>query len=422
MKRIIKSDCRICGASNLVSVLDLGEAPLSGTFLKLGEVVPRLPLNLARCEACGLVQLFDKLPIEELYSENYGYESHLNDSMVVHLRNKATKLIETVNQSNNFVDSRVILDIASNDGTFLREISIVAGKKDKLLGCDPLIANFVDCYPPRTIKFPVFFSKENIGKEFYEKIDLVTSLSVYYDVENPVSFAKDIWNLLKPGGLWHLEQSYLPAMLKNNSYDTICHEHLLYFSARDLLHIANEVGFNVINSECNLINGGSLQITLQKRTKSENEINLNNDFVNLCKEEETLGVTDGSMLENFAVDAAIHARNLRKTILGLINTGHEIYALGASTKGNIILHYAELNDSIIKAIGEVNPKKFGKVTPGTNIPIIDEKEILKLPGKGKVLLILPWHFRETFRVKSQEFLKSGGKILFPIPEILLIGT
>ena len=419
---MIESDCRICGSDDLVSVLDLGEAPLSGTFLKLGEVVPRLPLNLARCETCGLVQLFDKLPIEELYSVNYGYESHLNDSMVFHLRDKASRLMETINHSEILEDSRVFLDIASNDGTFLREISMLAGGKDKLLGCDPLIANFVDHYPLKTIKIPTFFSKENIGKEFYEKIDLITSLSVYYDVENPVNFAKDIWNLLKPGGLWHLEQSYLPAMLKNNSYDTVCHEHLLYFSARDLRRIASEVGFNVLNSGCNLINGGSLQITLQKRSHSENEIYFNTDFEKLCKEEEATGVADGSLLKSFATDAVEHAQNLRKTVLDLKNIGHEIYALGASTKGNIILHFAELDFSTIKAIGEVNPKKFGKVTPGTNIPIIDEREILGLRGEGKVLIILPWHFRETFLGKSQEFLKTGGKLLFPMPEILLVGS
>lgn len=422
MKKLIKSDCRICGSGDLVSVLDLGAVPLSGTFLKLGEVVARLPLNLARCNACGLVQLFDKLPIEELYSANYGYESHLNESMVFHLRDKATRLMEIINQADILGGSRVFLDIASNDGTLLREISKIAGRNDKFLGCDPLIANFVDYYPARTIKIPSFFSKENIGKEFYEKIDLITSLSVYYDVNNPVNFAKDIWHLLKPGGLWHLEQSYLPAMLENNSYDTICHEHLLYFSARDLRRIANEVGFSVLNSERNLINGGSLQITLQKRSYSESAIKLNTDFEELCKEEEILGVTDGSLLKLFSTDAAKHAQNLRRTVLDLKNTGHEIYALGASTKGNIILNFAELDFSIIKAIGEVNPKKYGKVTPGTNIPIIDEKEILGLYGLGKVLIILPWHFRETFLGKSQGFLKSGGKLLFPMPEIMLVGS
>jgi hypothetical protein len=189
-----------------------------------------------------------------------------------------------------------------------------------------------------------------------------------------------------------------------------------------LLRIASQVGFDVIDSECNLINGGSLQITLQKRNDSEGEIYLNSHFEKLCKEEEALGIADGTLLKSFATDAVKHAQNLRKTILDLKNTGHDIYALGASTKGNIILHYAELDNSMIRAIGEVNPKKFGKVTPGTDIPIIDEKEILGLRGEGKVLLILPWHFRETFLSKSQEFLKSGGKLLFPMPEIVLVGT
>ena len=426
MHKVSKASCRLCKLPELVSVFDLGEISLSGTFLNAGEFVPVLPLNLARCLECGLVQLYDDLPVEMLYSSDYGYESHLNSSMVTHLKTKAENLCEILAEDTvdgNLQAPRTILDIASNDGTLLHEFSKLLKNTSIFIGCDPLISNFKDKYPSNAQKIEKFFTSANVGHNLLGKIDLVTSLSVYYDVKDPLNFAQDVWSLLKPGGYWHLEQSYFPLMLRNNSYDTICHEHLLYFSASDLKKIAQKIGFEVVNFQLNEINGGSLELTLRKRKSNLSAIQVSVNvkrFEELCNSERISGITDGVAMASFAQSSQEHALKLRNILLEMKSKGIEIYALGASTKGNIILNYSELTDKLISCIGEVNEKKFGKVTPGTNIPICDENFILKNSGENKVALILPWHFRATFIEKAKFFLETGGKLIFPLPEIEII--
>lgn len=424
MQKILKAVCRLCNHTSLDSIFDLGQIPLSGTFLEAGEFLPSMPLHLARCSSCGLVQLQDDLPIEDLYSSNYGYESHLNSSMVQHLKSKAQHLSKLLISENSNLNSEdkpsFILDIASNDGTFLSEFEKILGPSANLLGCDPLISNFADHYPVNADKIEKFFSSGNVGNELQGKLDLVTSLSVFYDVRNPIEFAQDVWNLLRPGGYWHLEQSYFPSMLKNNSYDTICHEHLLYYSASNLRNIGKQIGFNVVEVELNEINGGSIEITFQKSETQSKQVHENIRFLELCDSEKNSGISDGTAGMQFANIAREHGMKLNKIISDLKESGNEIFCLGASTKGNIILNYADLNNSLISSVGEVNKKKFGKVTPGTNIPICDESLILNSPGENRVCLVLPWHFRKTFIEKAQFFLKTGGKLIFPLPDIEII--
>ena len=424
MKKILKAVCRVCNHTSLDSIFDLGQIPLSGTFLEAGEFLPSMPLNLARCSNCGLVQLHDDLPIEDLYSSNYGYESHLNTSMVQHLKSKAERLAKLfIDGTANPISQEAplfILDIASNDGTLLSQFENIFGARVNLLGCDPLISNFDDRYPINAIKIEKFFTSENIGNNFLGKLDLVTSLSVFYDVRKPIEFAQDIWNLLTPGGYWHLEQSYFPSMLKNNSYDTICHEHLLYYSANDLRNIAQKVGFNIVEAELNDVNGGSLEITLQKSGNKSKQGYEDSKFIELCNFEENSGISDGTAEKEFADRAREHGVKLHRTISDLKEKGNEIFCLGASTKGNIILNHASLDNNLISSVGEVNKKKFGKVTPGTNIPICDENLILNSSGENRVAVVLPWHFRTTFIEKAQFFLETGGKLIFPLPEIEII--
>lgn len=416
----------MCKHPELISAFDLGEMSLSGTFLEAGKVLPVLPLNLARCPECGLAQLYDDFPIEMLYSVNYGYESHLNSSMVRHLKTKAEhlcKLLVEEEFGRNSGASLVVLDIASNDGTLLNEFNDILSDTSVLIGCDPLISNFKDKYPLKAQKIEKFFTCENVGNNLLGKIDLVTSLSVFYDVTDPLGFAEDVWNLLKPSGYWHLEQSYFPLMLEKNSYDTICHEHLLYYSASDLKNIAQKIGFTVVDFKLNDVNGGSLELTLQKgqpHSKTSQTVSKAQEFEELCSNERISGVMDGAAIAMFAQKSQEHGLKLRNILLELKNKGNEIYGLGASTKGNIILNYADLTNALISCVGEVNEKKFGKVTPGTNIPICDEDLILKNSGENKVALVLPWHFRATFIKKAQFFLETGGKLIIPLPEIEVI--
>jgi hypothetical protein len=330
--------------------------------------------------------------------------------MVDHLRNKAIELHRSFLSYGN---SKVVLDIASNDGTLLREFSKIDSSLS-LVGCDPLLDNFDNCYPNNAIKLRHFFEVNHIPKFLVGQIDLITSLSVYYDVDNPIKFAIDVWNSLKPGALWHLEQSYCLSMFRQNSFDTICHEHILYLKLNDFANIFNQVGFSVVSVELNDINGGSVALTVRKCDPSR--IVHSVEFLEMLSSEKIALQEWESEIHLFSSRVQSLLQTLRALISKEIKRGTQVYALGASTKGNIILSAARLDNSMIRAIGDINPKKIGRVTPGTRIPIIGEEEVLRNNPKETSLLILPWHFRRTFIERTSEFRSSGGKVIFPLPE------
>jgi hypothetical protein len=407
------SSCRICKAPKLDIILELGSSPISGHFPKLNEEVESLPLNLARCSYCGLIQLYNILPISELYTETYGYESHLNSSMQNHLINKALKL-QKVFQNRAYGKKGVFLDIASNDGTLLSGYA-QSSSKNTLIGIDPLITNFDNFYPEDAIKIQNFFSATVYKEIVNMKADVISSISVFYDLDKPLDFARDIHEILSEDGIWHLEQSYCVSMLKKTSFDTICHEHLLYLRAHDFQYIFDKIGFTVIAVQLNEINGGSIAITVEK-TKGGKHCQ---DFVDLLESEINEGYCEIGVYNEFARKVETYKNNLLNTIHTFKSDGYKIFGLGASTKGNIILNYCGLDSSIVEKIGEVNAKKFGRMTPGTKIPIVSEKSILE--SKEKILaIILPWHFRETFLSSTQKFRANGNLILFPIPDIEII--
>ena len=405
--------CRLCGNSNLSVLLDLGKLSLTGVFLAPGDNAPKAELVLAQCPNCHLVQLQHSYPPELLYGANYGYESHLNQSMVSHLQAKAKNLEKQYIKAEK---KAVVVDIASNDGILL---SGYQGKNITKIGIDPLINILEDYYPADSIKISAYFSANVYWENFNKPADLVSSVSVIYDLEAPIKFANDVYQILSDGGIWHFEQSYLPTMVTTNSYDTICHEHLLYFSLHDLRFLLNNSGFQLIDATLNSTNGGSIAITAKKSHLVE-QVDPFIDF--LLAREIKLGFQNGSAMERFVNQALTHRDNLKDIIYSYKSLDFNIFGLGASTKGNVLLQWAELNSDIINSIGDINPKKFGKLTPGSFIPIVPEEDILKMGNKKSIALVLPWHFRLGIVDRAGSFLSNGGKLLFPLPNIEIVGN
>jgi len=403
----------MCGESELSLLLNLGNLSLTGVFLSPGENDFKAELALGKCSNCHLVQLMHSYPSNLLYGSSYGYESHLNSSMVKHLLTKA-KILQ-----NKFIrtEDAVVVDIASNDGTLL---SGYLGDDLRLVGIDPLINTFNDRYPKSVIKIDDFFSAQSYWNKTSLSANLVTSLSVIYDLENPLSFARDVWEILADDGIWHLEQSYLPSMVETTSYDTICHEHLLYLSLHDIKFLLEAVGFSIIDATLNSVNGGSIAVTA-KKTRSHVDSDPNIEF--LLKQEIDMGLITGEMMEKFIKNSFAHKKNLIDLVSTYRDAGYEIFGLGASTKGNVLLQWAGLDATIIKSIGEINPKKFNKVTPGTRIPIVEEHKVLNIDADSKRLsLVLPWHFKPVIMERAESYLSKGGKLLFPLPTIEVVGN
>jgi hypothetical protein len=400
--------CRICTSQNIESFLDLGVLALTGKYADPGISIDKQPLNLGKCLNCGLVQLMDNFVNTDLYGAGYGYESHLNNSMKSHLQSTA-KYIE-----NRFKPSKndIIVDVASNDGTLLSGYSVDA---KKLIGIDPLINIFANKYPDGAVKINEFFSKEAYFKNADQKAKIITSFSVFYDLEDPIKFSQHIENILEEDGVWVLEQSYLPTMISSLGFDTICHEHLLYLSLSDFDRIFKQVGLEIFEAKLNNINGGSIQLYVKKSTNSSYTVSPYVEW--LLHWENSSGVNSFDSCKVFAKNVKDYSLRLRKLIESYKDLGYFIFGLGASTKGNVLLQYCNLGE-LIEEIGEVNPKKFGKVTPGTNIPIVNQDKLIgpqNLDTTNQLGLIIPWHFRNSIKNSAEHYLSKGGSLLVPLP-------
>jgi hypothetical protein len=404
----MKIKCRICTSQNIESFLDLGVLALTGKYADPGTSIDKQPLNLGKCLNCGLVQLMDNFINTDLYGAGYGYESHLNNSMKSHLQSTA-KYIE-----NRFKPSKndIIVDVASNDGTLLAGYSM---DSKKLIGIDPLINIFVDKYPSGAIKINDFFSKEAYFKSADQKAKIITSFSVFYDLEDPIKFSQHIENILEDEGVWVLEQSYLPMMISSLGFDTICHEHLLYLSLSDFDRIFKQVGLEIFEAKLNDVNGGSLQLYVKKSTNSSHAVSPYVEW--LLHWENSSGVSSFESCKVFAKNVKDYSFRLRKLIESYKDLGYFIFGLGASTKGNVLLQYCNLGE-LIEEIGEVNPKKFGKVTPGTNIPIVNQDKLIgpqNLDATNQLGIIIPWHFKNSIKNSANDYLSKGGSLLVPLP-------
>jgi len=404
--------CRLCGHEELSEIIDFGDMALTGVFVKEGSNVRKAPLKLVRCKDCGMTQLGHRFDPSALYGETYGYESHLNSSMSKHLKSKARTLEATYL---NDIQSPIIVDIASNDGTLLSGYT----KSDaKLIGIDPLINYVSNHYPEECIKISDFFSKDNFFSKSSGKANLVTSLSVLYDLDDPRQFAKDVFEILDDEGIWHFEQSYLPTMVETLSYDTICHEHLLYFSLKNIQNLLTFSGFQIIDVSLNSINGGSIAITA---IKSDSKVQQSPFVSYLLNQESLKGFDSEEALLVFAEKSKSHKKELKVLIEEYKKAGYKVVGLGASTKGNVLLQWLGLDRTYIEYIGDINPKKFDAQCPGSGIPIIEENKIFAEADQRTIALVLPWHFRDGIVTNSEKYLSKGGKLLFPLPQIQVVG-
>jgi hypothetical protein len=402
--------CRICRSPQLVPVLDLGEQALTGVFPRTrGERVTSGPLRLVKCtggpEACGLLQLEHSYDLAEMYGDNYGYRSGLNASMVAHLNGKVMKVLEQV----ALRPGDLVVDIGANDGTTLQ-----AYPPDlTLVGIDPTGAKFASFYPPHVRLVPEFFSAKLVRERFPgRRAKVVTSFAMFYDLEDPVDFMRQVHQVLDDDGIWVFEQSYLPAMLETNSYDTVCHEHLEFYALRQVEWMAERVGFSVVDVELNDTNGGSFSVTVAKAGSGRAA---SGEVARVRERERALGLDGLAPYLAFAERTAASRRELRAFVEAARAAGKRVVGLGASTKGNVLLQYCGFSERDIACIGEVNADKFGRFTPGTLIPIVSEAEMFAM--KPDVVLVLPWHFREFFKRNPRY---RGLQLVVPLPQVAVV--
>jgi hypothetical protein len=403
--------CRVCNSSHLVSVLTLGNQALTGVFPKdAAEKVTEGPLELVWCADSGLLQLKHTYNSSEMYGDNYGYRSGLNQSMVDHLSNKVAYLEKLIQLNAD----DVVVDIGSNDCTTLNAYKTQGIRR---VGIDPTGKKFADYYPADVTLVQDFFSAEAYRSVESKQARLVTSIAMFYDLDAPIAFAKQIASILADDGIWHFEQSYMPSMLRMNSYDTICHEHLEYYSLNVVKNILDKAGMRLVDVVMNAINGGSFAVTATKT--SNQSIKTNRAVIDwLLEQEDRMGLNTPRPYREFEERVFRHRDDLTRLIHSLNADGKKVLGYGASTKGNVVLQFCGFTIADIPAIAEVNQEKFGHVTPGSHIPIISESDAKAM--RPDYFLVLPWHFKDGILRREKEYLASGGRFIFPFPEIEII--
>ena len=314
----------------------------------------------------------------------------------------------------NLEEGDAVLDIGSNDATFLKNYD----PKIKRVGIDPTGKQFVEYYD-NILLFPTYFTKEAIDTNMPDcKFKIITSISMFYDLPDPVQFAKDIYDVLADDGIWSLEQSYILTMIKMKSIDTICHEHIEYYSVMSIKEIMDRAGFKIIDIKENDCNGGSFRITVAKK-----DSNKFTEATQVLREyldnEELHKLSDPNTYRAFLKDCEYEVKKLKHLIKAINDSGKKAYVYGASTKGNCLLQYANIGPDLIKYAVERNPQKIGKMT-STYIEIISEETMRCEPPD--YLLVLPWHFKEEILKRESVFLENGGQFIFPFPILSIIGN
>jgi len=399
--------CRICGNSDLVPVVDLGEQYLTGVFpLQKTETLSKGPLKLVKCHGgesvCGLLQLEHSYDLKQLYGDNYGYRSGLNASMVRHLQVKVAEILERCDLNKG----DLVIDIGSNDGTTLAAFPEYL----QLAGIDPTGEKFISYYEKHIALIPEFFSSDLITS-FYpgKKAKVVTSFSMFYDLEDPIDFACQVAGILDPyNGIWMLEQSYMPLMLERTAYDTICHEHLEYYGLKQIVWLMDKAGLEVVDVKLNDVNGGSFSVIVAHKGSRHDDIY--NVADGLIASELSKGLSNLEPYKQFACRAEENKQSIQDFVQMAKREGKRVCGLGASTKGNVILQYCGFGLDDIEVIGDVNKDKHGALTPGTWIPI--EAEEIVLESRPDYLIVLPWHFKDFF-LESPKF--KGENLVFLLP-------
>lgn len=399
--------CRNCKNKELKKLFSFGSMSFTGKFPIKGKSIPKGKLTLVMCGNCKLVQLDRNFNKKYLYGLDYGYRTGINKTMsshVVRVKNQICKKIKL-----KAFDQ--VLDIGSNDATLLNSYN---NKKIIKVGIDPLIKKYNKFYSDIDYALPFFFSHDKIPLEVRKKkFKIITALSMFYDLENPNKFLNSVKKILHEDGILLIEQADLYLLLKNNVFDTICHEHLEYYSTNVIMRMLNQNGLKLFDHKFNEVNGGSSQyfICHQNSLFKINKKNIDKAI----KLEKMIGLEKIITYKKFYSKIIKIKNNLNKIVSKVIKKGKIIHGYGASTKGNVLLQLMNITSNEIKFIAERNPNKYNKFTPGTKIQIISEKKSREL--NPDYYFVLPWHFKKEILSRETKMLSSGCKFIFPLPKI-----
>ncbi len=414
-----RTTCRVC-ESALVPVLSLGNQYVSDFIAPDAPDGYRAPLELVLCRRCHLLQLRHTVPAEMMY-RNYWYRSGTNQTM----RNALADIADTVERLIHLHEGAAVLDIGCNDGTLLacyKTGGVVKIGFDPAANLAPLSRRVAHHITTDFFKASTFLNDASL-RAYHPEI--VTSIAMFYDLEDPKEFVADVKAIMHPEGVWVVQMSYLPMMLRQNEVGNICHEHLEYYALKSFEYLLDLFDLQVVDATLNEVNGGSIRAYIRNRAADPARFgdatyrSLAAERVRALREHEIkLGLDDLRPYNEFAFWVDRIKTDITHFIREQTRQGKKVYVYGASTKGNTVLQYFGLDHTLITAAAERNPDKWGKITVGTRILIVSEEQARA--AKPDYFLVLPWHFVEEFQEREKAYLLSGGRFILPAPHLVLI--
>ncbi len=401
VKEVVKhTRCRLCKNPNLDPLFSLGEQYINDFVLEkdIGKGV-KAPIDVVHCKNCDLSQLKHTAPQELLYSRQYWYKSGVTDTMRTELKDIVLELQTRV----DLLDGDLALDIGANDGTMLEFYP----EHVVTIGCEPA-NNLVDELSTRCNRvIHDFWSQESFEAATKDlpknKAKVITAIGMFYDLDDPITFVSDIEKTLADDGIFVAQLMTSAPMIKNNDLGNLCHEHLEFYSYKSLVYMYEKCGLEIFEVSENSVNGGSYRIYARK---------LENGSIAYPEEaskSDLLGFYERvSLIKTQCLDFLIQEKKKGKTI----------HAYGASTKGNVILQYFNLNTSLIDYASERSPEKYGRYTVGSWIPIISEEESRNLDPD--YYLVLPWAFFDEMYEREKKWREKGGKFIVPFPNFRVV--
>ena len=402
-------NCRNCKNTELFDLFSLGKISFTGRFSNtIHQNVPKAYLNVLMCKKCKLVQLDRNFDLNYLYGKNYGYRTGINKTMTDHVK----KIVRKCSALVKLKSKQYVLDIGSNDATLLNFYPNDIIK----VGVDPLVNKYKKFYKKINYKISNFFKIKDIEKiKIKKKFKIISALSVFYDLRDPNKFIKEIKKILDDKGVFVLEHVDLYYIIKNNIFDTICHEHLIFYSSKIIIEMMKNNGLKVFNHEYNEINGGSSRYYI---CHSKTNFKVSKNIKKVLLRENLQGIELKKTYKLFFTKILNEKIKLIKLIKKIKNEEQDIHGYGASTKGNVLLQFYNINNKVVNYIADRNPLKWNSFTPGTRIKIISESQSRKI--KPHFYLVLPWHFKNEILIREKNIRKKGTKFIFPLPKVRVV--
>ena len=400
--------CRNCKSKKLITLFSLGNLCFTGKFSSLNDNIKKKPVTVVLCKSCELVQLAHNYDLKYLYGPDYGYRTGINRTMTDHVK----KITQTLAKKTSLKKNDLVLDIASNDGTLLNSY-----KKNIIkFGVDPILNKYNKNYKNIRYSISGFFSASKVKEKTKKKFKIISALSVFYDLLNPNKFLRDVKTLLLPEGVFLLEFADLASIIKYKMFDTICHEHLEYYSSKVIINLVKKNDLRVFDIKQNFINGSSKQYYIcHKNSKIKSKSKIINKTL---RSESKLKLNTVKTFKEFIQKINFLKTRLNNKIKYIRRNNQSIHCYGASTKGNVLLQYFNIDNKKISFAAERNKNKYGLVTPGSKIKIISEENSRKM--KPDYYLVLPWHFKKEILKREKNTLRTGTKFIFPLPNFEII--